>query len=338
MNNPLISVPIPVYNVEPYLDSCLESVIGQTYHNIEVILLVQPCTDNSEAVAKEWEKKDIRVRIVNLPFADLANARNAGVENSLGDIICFVDSDDMLHKRHIENLLNVMEETRAEIVQGKVYAFHNQDKLPEFIPGRQKVEVVSARDFEMGRQTGKYGSWATVVQTKLYKKEVFKGVKFPTHRVCEDVATTFRIYQNAKNIAIIDSESYFYRSSRPDSITHDISKIERLVEHGYLARKDMYEYFNKKDSEIASFCAYYLCNDIVRAKSIITKKKIKTNVTLVTMCDEYKSYLDACKVKYIGVKRIVLLYVGKYIPFVWIYLVKRRKKKRIKAMWGDDRR
>lgn len=335
MNNPLISVPIPVYNVEPYLDSCLESVVGQTYHNIEVVLLVQPCSDNSEKMAKEWAKKDMRVRVVNLPFADLANARNAGVDNSLGNLICFVDSDDLIHKRHIENLYNVMESTGADIVQGKVYAFHNQDKLPEYIPGSQNVEIVSARDFEMGRQTGKYGSWATVVQTKLYKKEVFKDAIFPTHRVCEDVATTFKIYQNAKNIAVVDSESYFYRSSRPDSITHDVSKIERLIEHGYLARKDMYEYFAERDKEIAAFCAYYLCNDIVRAKNLLSKDVINNNDILLDMMNRYKQYVEISRKEHIGVKRELLVRLGSFSPKLWYELNEKRKTRARAIEWKD---
>lgn len=335
MNKPLISVPIPVYNVEPYLDSCLESVVGQTYHNIEVILLVQPCSDSSEKIAKEWSQRDIRVRTVALDFADLANARNAGVENSLGEYICFVDSDDMLHPRHIENLYNTMINTGVDIVQGKVYAFHNQDKLPEYIPGSQNVEVMSSRDFEMGRQTGKYGSWATVVQTKLYKKKVFKDVVFPVNRVCEDVATTFRLYQNASNIAIVDSESYFYRSSRPDSITHDASKIERLVEHGYLARKDMYEYFSKRDKEIAAFCAYYLCNDIVRAKNILTKGALEENEVLKEMLKEYQGYISVCDQNQIGLKRFLLVHMGKMSSKLWFHINETRKDRARKIEWKN---
>ena len=335
MKTPLISVPIPVYNVEPYLNSCLESVVGQTYHNLDIVLLLQPCTDGTESIAREWLKKDMRIRIVELPFADLANARNAGVENSLGELVCFVDSDDMLHPRHIENMLQTMETTGVDIVQAKVYAFHNQDKLPDYIPGSQKVDIVSSRDFEMGRRKAIYGSWATVVQTKLYKKEVFKGVTFPTHRVCEDEATTFKTYYNAKNIAIVDSESYFYRSNREGSITHDPSKIERLVEHGYLARKDMYQFFEEKDTEIASYCAYYLCNDIVRAKNLLSKEVLKKNVTLKQMLEEYPDYLCVCDKSIIGVKRYVLVKLGRISPKLWFWLNEKRKTRARAIEWKD---
>lgn len=334
-NTPLISVPIPVYNVEPYLNSCLESVVGQTYHNLDIVLLLQPCTDGTETVAREWLKKDMRIRIVELPFADLANARNAGVENSLGELICFVDSDDMLHQRHIENMLKVMNDTGVDIVQAKVYAFHNQEKLPDYIPGTQNVDIVSSRDFEMGRRKAVYGSWATVVQTKLYKKEVFKNVIFPTHRVCEDEATTFKTYYNAKNIAIVDSESYFYRSNREGSITHDPSKHERLVEHGYLARKDMYQFFEGKDPEIAAFCAYYLCNDIVRAKNLLPKEVIESNATLKTMMEEYSKYLSACDKSIIGVKRFALVKLGRISSKLWFWLNEKRKTRARAIEWKD---
>ena len=335
MNNPLISVPIPVYNVESYLNSCLESVVGQTYHNLDIILLLQPCTDGTEAIAREWPKKDRRVRVVDLSFADLANARNAGVENALGELICFVDSDDMLNKRHIENMLKVMEDTGADIVQSKVYAFHNQDKLPDYMPGSQKVDIVAARDFELGRQKNIYGSWATVVQTKLYKRKVFEGVVFPTNRVCEDVATMFKAYHNAKNIAIVDSESYFYRSNREGSITHDFSKIERLTEHGYLARKDMYDFFAEKDKEIAAYCAYYLCNDIVRAKNLLSKDAIRKNATLQRMMKEYSSYVEVCCRENIGLKRKVLVNLGKISPKLWYLLNEKRKERARQIEWKD---
>jgi len=335
MNNPLISVPIPVYNVEPYLNSCLESVVGQTYHNLDIILLVQPSTDGSCEIAREWTKKDMRVRIVELSFADLANARNEGVTNSLGDLICFVDSDDMLHPRHIENMLITMENTGVDIVQAKVYAFHNEKKLPSYIPGSQKVEIVSSKDFEMGRQKGIYGSWATVVQTKLYKKYVFAGAIFPPHRVCEDVATTFKTYYNAKNIAIVDSESYFYRSNREGSITHDVSKTERLVEHGYLARKDMFDFYLDKDKEIASYCAYYLCNDIVRAKNLLSKQVLNCNENLKKMVDEYSSYVRACDKNIIGTKRYILVMLGKISPKLWYSLNENRKMRAREIEWKD---
>lgn len=335
MKTPLISVPIPVYNVEPYLNSCLESVVGQTYHNLDIVLLLQPCTDGTESIAREWLKKDMRIRIVELPFADLANARNAGVENSLGELVCFVDSDDMLHPRHIENMLQTMETTGVDIVQAKVYAFHNQDKLPDYIPGTQKIDIVSARDFELGRQKGIYGSWATVVQTKLYKKSVFEGVVFPTNRVCEDVAATFKTYYNAKNIAIVDSESYFYRSNREGSITHDASKVERIVEHGYLARKDMFDFFEEKDKEIASYCAYYLCNEIVRAKNLLSKDVIKQNNNLQKMIKEYPKYIGACDKSAIGIKRYLLAYLGRISPRLWYTLNEKRKTRARAIEWKD---
>lgn len=335
MNSPLISVPIPVYNVEPYLNSCLETVVGQTYHNLDIILLVQPCTDESVSIAREWEKKDMRIRVVELPFADLANARNAGVENSLGEYICFVDSDDMIHPRHIENMFTTMQNTGAEIVQAKVYAFHNQDKLPDYIPGTQAVDIVSARDFELARQKGIYGSWATVVQTKLYQKKVFKGVLYPTHRVCEDVATQYKVHANATNIAVVDSESYFYRSNRPDSITHDVTKTERLVSHGYLARKDMYEFFKEKDKELASYSAYYLCNDIVRAKNMLPKSTIKSNETLIEMINLYPKYVEACDKKDIGYKRYSLVKLGQVSPKLWYRINENRKIKARKIEWKD---
>lgn len=335
MNNPLISVPIPVYNVEPYLNSCLESVVGQTYHNIDIVLLLQPCSDNSANIAREWIKKDMRIRIVELPFADLANARNAGVENSLGDLICFVDSDDMLHPRHIENMLKVMDDTGVDIVQAKVYAFHNQDKLPNYIPGTQKVDIVSSRDFELGRKKGIYGSWATVVQTKLYKKKVFEEAVFPTNRICEDEATTFKTYYNSKNIAIVDSESYFYRSNREGSITHDPSKIKRIASHGYLARKDGYDFFKEKDKEITAYCAYYLCNETVRAKNLLSKDVLKNNETLQQMLKEYPGYVKACHREMIGTKRDILVKLGKISPKLW-YLLNEKRKMRARAIeWKD---
>ena len=168
-----------------------------------------------------------------------------------------------------------------------------------------------------------------------YKKAVFNGVEFPVNRVCEDVATTFKIYCNAKNIAIIDSESYFYRSNRPDSITHDVSKTERLVEHGYLARKDMVDYFKDKDDEIASFCAYYLCNDIVRAKNLLPKNRLKENENLAKMILDYPEYLAAVRKDIVGTKRYMLSKLGKLSPKLWYVLNEKRKANARKIEWKD---
>lgn len=115
MNNKKVTIIIPVYNVEKYLSRCLNNVINQTYSNIEIILVNDGATDNSQVICEEYKKKDDRIKLLVKENGGLSDARNYGIPYATGDYIAFIDSDDMIHTSYIEYLLNLIEKYNGDI-------------------------------------------------------------------------------------------------------------------------------------------------------------------------------------------------------------------------------
>ena len=339
-SNPKITVAVPVYKVENYLKSCIDSITGQSYENLDILLILQPCDDDSEKLSKELAAKDERIRLVYMDHADLADARNESIKNAPEgcEWITFIDSDDLVHRDYIKIMYELAERTEADIVQVKSYAFHHEENLPEEVIGSGSYEVVSGREFELRRQKDIYKSWATVVQTKLYRFSLFEGVAFPGGRVCEDMATTYRLYDKAKTIAVLDNEIYFYRSHRADSITHDESRLERLMSHAYLARSEMEAFFRGKDKEIADYCAYYLCGATIRTKQRFDKKTLKKNEVFAGMLASYKTYYKYVLHSDIKGSKKALTVLGRYFPGIWYRSRMMRRKRRHAKGWKDTTR
>ena len=129
MENKMISVLIPVYNVENYIERCLNCVINQTYNNIEILLVWQPSGDKTLDILKEYHKKDNRIRIIEQLIPDVSTARNTLIKESKGEIICFIDSDDMISNNFVEILYKKMCDEGADIVTTQIFAFKNINQI-----------------------------------------------------------------------------------------------------------------------------------------------------------------------------------------------------------------
>ena len=125
MEEKLVSIVLPIYNVEKYLNRCLESVVNQTYKNLEIILVDDGSTDGCTAICDDWAKRDERIMVIHKQNAGLGMARNTGIENATGDFICFYDSDDYIEIETIQKCVDVLEKNKAELV---CYGLKNIDR------------------------------------------------------------------------------------------------------------------------------------------------------------------------------------------------------------------
>lgn len=212
-----ISVIIPVYNVENYLERCIESVIKQTYKNLEIILVDDGSTDHSSAICDEYVEKDNRIIVIHKENGGLSSARNAGIEIASGDFIGFVDSDDYISKNMYRNLLILILKGNYDISVCGICRTDGKRRRKK----RNKSVITYTRDeylkkiLKINSKNPNHFAW-----NKLYKKELFDDitVRYPESLTCEDVEGTFRIVLKSEKIIESKWIGYYYWIT-PKSIT-----------------------------------------------------------------------------------------------------------------------
>ena len=232
MQKGLVSVVLPIYNVEKYLDRCMNSVVNQTYGNLEIIMVDDGSPDNCPRLCDEWAAKDARVKVVHKKNAGLGMARNTGIENATGEYICFFDSDDYIAPETIAYCVSAAQEEKADIVcfglrnvdsDGNVVTvlapnteksvYRGEEILSEFLP-----EMVAA-DPDKDRKTNLcMSAWAA-----MYSMEVIRGSgwRFVSEReiISEDVYSLLSFYRHV-NCAVVVSKSLYYYCANGVSLTH----------------------------------------------------------------------------------------------------------------------
>lgn len=216
----LISVIVPIYKVQDYLDECIESIINQTYSNIEVILVDDGSPDRCPQMCDEWAKRDSRIRVVHKKNGGLSSARNAGLDVANGEYISFVDSDDFICKDALDNLYNKIKDDKSiGITSGLIYRYQDgsiSNFKDQWLCSKEIVIPSSEFLLETMSQKASYTVW-----NKLYRRDVIGNTRFREGRNNED---TLFMYDLGKNIAILNvcmveipHYVYYYRY-REDSI------------------------------------------------------------------------------------------------------------------------
>lgn len=223
--SPLISVIVPIYNVEPYLRQCLDSIIRQSYTNLEIILINDGSTDNSGAIADEYARLDSRIKVIHQENGGLAAARNSGIEIMSGDFVSFVDSDDWLE-------LDMYEEVIPILCQNKHLSLvkFGTIKKAKHLRNRGSSTI---REYEglKGYLRSKAGG---VVWNALYRREAIKDIRFVPGYVCEDIYFTHKLLsQEGIRFVHYDRRFYHYRTSRPGSIMAG-KRLQRKQDEGHL--------------------------------------------------------------------------------------------------------
>jgi glycosyltransferase involved in cell wall biosynthesis len=213
---PLISVIVPVYNVAEYLDQCLESIVNQTYRQLEILVIDDGSTDSSGAMCDRWAECDERIRVVHQPNGGLSAARNTALDMMTGELVIMVDSDDVLHLEAVSILLKTMQEHQADVVLTDFMSFYGNDinwsdTTSTDLNPRQydKEEALMAIYYQQGVSNSSCG--------RLFKASMFDGVRYPVGQFYEDLAIVYPLYQRSHRVVKIDVRLYGYRQ-RTDSI------------------------------------------------------------------------------------------------------------------------
>ena len=319
-----ISVIVPIYNCEKYLNKCIKSIIDQTYHNLEIILINDGSTDNSLKICKYYQTIDNRVKVINKKNEGVANTRNIGLQYATGDLISFIDGDDYIEKNMFEEMVkNVYE---YDIVVCKYVIIKNEKKIhqkyqfhdklitkEEILPMFLKGEILTAH-----------------LWNKLYKKELFYEIKFNKYNMLEDLDIMYKVLEKCKKIKYIDKEYYNYVYI-PNSLTKKYS-IEMLTDYRDVIN-NMYNYFSK-NINISQYLYFNkimnLCNlyELIALTELSRKEKKKFD-------KEYKVFKSALKhidrtlFKSFSTKtkfKILILSLNKNLFYCFIHLLKGVKK------------
>lgn len=256
-----ISIIVPIYNVEMYLDKCISSLINQTYKNLEIILVNDGSNDNCIEICKKWSEIDSRIVVVNKENGGLSDARNFGLNIATGDLIGFVDSDDYISIFFYEKLIKIMEESNSDIVECGVKNFKENEEISDSNEECINLKYFTTKEAMKNLLIGKVLS--VTVWNKLYKKSVINDLRFRLGKTNEDDFFTYLVFDNANKIASIDNEMYYYLY-RENSIMNSGYKLNRLdeVEAKYERYKYIEKYYNdmiilsKKDVLFSSLYAY----------------------------------------------------------------------------------
>ena len=197
METELISVIVPVYNVERYLRRCVDSILHQTYQDLEVLLVDDGSTDASGAICDEYAAREERVTAVHQKNGGLSAARNTGLERAKGTYLCFVDSDDFLDSRMLETLCRDLQEQNADVA---VVGFRMFEREEELAPAELTVPVQCMTGREAIRSTLVSDELGDFAWNKLYKRELFRDIRYPLGRMMEDQGTTYRIFQQCSKV------------------------------------------------------------------------------------------------------------------------------------------
>ena len=239
---PLLSIIVPIYNVEQYLERCIESIINQTYKNLEIILVDDGSKDNSGTIADTYASKDNRIKVIHKENGGLSDARNHGLDQARGNYIIFIDSDDFIDSSMCEILFTTAEKYSSDIVSCNYYIFRAENHISVHPMSIQEDEKVFS-----GIDILKYYLIKTepfdlnIVCNKIFKADLFNSkdgqIRFPKGRVQEDNFTTFRLFAKSDVVTTINQPLYYYLQ-RADSIMANFSKKfvkDTIDSHTYMA-------------------------------------------------------------------------------------------------------
>lgn len=296
MSEVLVSVVLPIYNVEKYLDRCVNSIINQTYKNLEIILVDDGSPDNCPTMCEEWKKRDERIKAVHKPNAGLGMARNTGIENATGDYICFIDSDDFIDADTIETCVGrlILDKTDIAIYGyksiGKDGTINNQaiPHCPKNLYRSKEVQEIFLPQLISPIK----GDWGIMMSSCccLYNMKLINNTsfRFVSEReiISEDVYSLLKLYKKVESVSVINRSFYNYCLNET-SLTHTYRKDRyEKIKYFYLESLKLCKEQGYNNDVIKAMQGSYISNTIAAIKMITKsdeklseKKKALRNIT-----------------------------------------------------------
>ena len=280
---PLISVILPVYNVESYLKKCLESVLAQTYKNLEIIIVNDASTDATPQICDEFARADSRIKVIHMSKNEgVSNARNSALDIFKGDYLCFVDGDDFVEPDYIEFLYTLLKEYNCDVSMCGYYNIYDNGSKSEAFPNDLPKQAMTASEALCEIFYNKASSSNCC---KLFPRHVFDNLRYKSYALGEDTLVTYNIFCKINNIAYSNAPKYYY-FYRTSSATRKKEDFYRFYDY-ILVAKETESFIPKNDRRLRrafatrivehSFYAYMKLRNLDRDWSE-EKKQIVRNI------------------------------------------------------------
>lgn len=313
----LISIIIPIFKVEKYLEECLESVINQTYKNLEIILIDDGSPDNCPEICDKYALKDTRIKVIHQENQGLSAARNTGIKCMTGEYVLFLDSDDYLNINYCENIISVAKDTNSDIVVSEIITIDDEGKrvycnLGLNIPKRKLLNNFDAMKAVIVEQELRGYAWG-----KLYKRQIVEGITYPVGKAFEDRYTIYKYFAKAKKVCLCPGVVIFYR----------------LRSNSIMSSSDLSKWYDLLDGEKILLCycekAYPSLTSVMKAKYFgryvhiwidffDSGNKRETTILVNKMKDVYKKYRKEPSLKMVHRMSYLMIF---YIPKVYRWLI-----------------
>ena len=315
----IISIIVPIYKVEKYLDRCINSILNQTFKDFELILVDDGSPDRCGDICEEYAKKDKRIKVIHKENGGLSDARNAGLDIAKGEFVGFVDSDDFIHKDMYMILYDTLVKSKSDISQCKFKYFSKENELNKNIINDGKYKIynnIDAIEEIMDNKNLNANVW-----NKLYKRELFREIRFPKGKIHEDEFVTYKVFYRAKTISYVNKELYYYFSNDTGimknlNINSKFDWIEAIEERNeFLLSIKEKNLFNKSNS--------YLFFNLIKLRYNIKKsEELKNKSQMYNLVNEKIKYsLNAIsdKSSYSKLNKIVVSLMKLNFNFVVFY-------------------
>lgn len=329
MNTELISIIVPVYNVDRYLTECIDSLICQTYQNLEILLIDDGSTDKSGLICDKYAQLDKRIRVVHQKNQGLSATRNLGIRISRGEYIAFVDSDDCVHCEFIGTLYSIQQKMDSKISVCYYQRFSNSSEID-----RNSTVSLSNRFLNSYEALSLLNEWISknaitmqIICNKLYRKEVFENINFPIGKLREDEFVIHRILACSERISLTDSELYFYRKRNGSIMASNdlVDNFKHLALHEALI--DRIVFFSKHDVRLVNGAVHHLLRESNGFYDVYLSKKDKIhNQKRKYLVKQFKGiYFKYFKHLEFREKAVGFLFA--FFPRMYHWLVQRRGRR-----------
>ena len=240
MNQPLLSVIVPCYNVEKYVDKCVSTIVGQTYSNLEILLIDDGSADQTGILCDAWQAKDKRIRVIHKQNEGLSYARKTGLENATAEYVAFVDSDDWIDPNMFAAMMQALISSKSDIAQCGYCKMFDDGRIEHCNligkPGTYEIfdQIQGVLLILDGRK------WDSFMWNKIFKTRLFEHIEFPEGRTYEDIPIMFWLFHHASQSVYLFDEYYYY-FQRNTSITQD-KNIAKKMKNRY----DFYEAYHER--------------------------------------------------------------------------------------------
>lgn len=290
----MISVIVPIYNVEKYLNDCVISILNQSYTDIEVILIDDGSTDSSGRLCDELLNKDARIKVIHKPNGGLSDARNAGIEVSEGSEICFIDSDDLILPGYLSTLHSLLVSNDADMSVCGMTTF-DESETPVLVKDYPIQNMVIEGNYNCMKGLLIDSAIDTTAWRKLYRASLFKdtGIRYPVGRYHEDVWTTYQVIAHCNCIAVTGEKLYAYRKRKGSIVNSAFSPRHLDAVKGHVQRYDFvvenYPLLRSLASKSVIYSAGVCLRRISKSDNLSAKEK---KYYLLFLHNIYRKYLS----------------------------------------------